>query len=110
MKVLVTGGAGYIGSVLVDRLISQGHLVNVIDDLSNGYSENIHKDAKFFQGSILDTDLLNKALEQTEVVLHLGAKIRVEEGESTIAESTEMFFFLALTFTSFIQWESFLIF
>ena len=82
MKVLVTGGAGYIGSVLVDRLISQGHLVNVIDDLSNGYSENIHKDAKFFQGSILDTDLLNKALDQREVVLHLGAKIRVEEGES----------------------------
>ena len=82
MKVLVTGGAGYIGSVLVDRLISQGHQVNVIDDLSNGYLENIHKDAKFFQGSILDTDLLNKALERIEVVLHLGAKIRVEEGES----------------------------
>ena len=82
MKVLVTGGAGYIGSVLVDRLITGGHQVNVIDDLSNGYLENIHKDAKFFQGSILDTDLLNKALEQTEVVLHLAAKIRVEEGES----------------------------
>jgi UDP-glucose 4-epimerase len=82
MKVLVTGGAGYIGSVLVDRLITGGHQVNVIDDLSNGYLENIHKDAKFFQGSILDTDLLNKALDNTEVVLHLGAKIRVEEGES----------------------------
>jgi UDP-glucose 4-epimerase len=82
VKVLVTGGAGYIGSVLVDRLITGGHQVNVIDDLSNGYLENIHKEAKFFQGSILDTDLLNKALEQTEVVLHLGAKIRVEEGES----------------------------
>lgn len=82
MKVLVTGGAGYIGSVLVDRLITQGHQVNVIDDLSNGYLENIHKDAKFFRGSILDIDLLNKALDQIEVVLHLGAKIRVEEGES----------------------------
>ena len=82
MKVLVTGGAGYIGSVLVDRLITGGHQVNVIDDLSNGYLENIHKDAKFFQGSILDTDLLNKALDQIEVVLHLAAKIRVEEGES----------------------------
>jgi UDP-glucose 4-epimerase len=82
MKVLVTGGAGYIGSVLVDRLITGGHQVNVIDDLSNGYLENIHKDAKFFQGSILDSDLVNKALEQIEVVLHLGAKIRVEEGES----------------------------
>ena len=82
MKVLVTGGAGYIGSVLVDRLITQGHQVNVIDDLSNGYLENIHKEAKFFQGSILDSDLLHKALDQIEVVLHLGAKIRVEEGES----------------------------
>jgi len=82
VKVLVTGGAGYIGSVLVDRLITGGHLVNVIDDLSNGYSENIHKDAKFFQGSILDKELLSKALDNTEVVLHLGAKIRVEEGES----------------------------
>jgi len=82
VKVLVTGGAGYIGSVLVDRLITGGHIVNVIDDLSNGYLENIHKDAKFFQGSILDSDLLNKALDNTEVVLHLGAKIRVEEGES----------------------------
>ena len=82
MKILVTGGAGYIGSVLVDRLITGGHHVNVIDDLSNGYLENIHKDAKFFQGSILDSDLLNNALDQTEVVLHLGAKIRVEEGES----------------------------
>ncbi len=82
MKVLVTGGAGYIGSVLVDRLIAQGHQVSVIDDLSNGYLENIHKDAKFFQGSILDTNLLNKALDKTEVVLHLAAKIRVEEGES----------------------------
>jgi UDP-glucose 4-epimerase len=82
MKVLVTGGAGYIGSVLVDRLITEGHQVNVIDDLSNGYLENIHKDAKFFQGSILNSDLLYKALDQIEVVLHLGAKIRVEEGES----------------------------
>jgi UDP-glucose 4-epimerase len=82
MKVLVTGGAGYIGSVLVDRLITGGHQVNVIDDLSNGYSENIHNDAKFFQGSILDKELLNKALDQTEAVLHLAAKTRVDEGES----------------------------
>ena len=82
MKVLVTGGAGYIGSVLVDKLITNGHQVNVIDDLSNGFAENIHKDAKFYQGSILDNTLLSDALNGVEAVLHLAAKIRVEEGES----------------------------
>ena len=82
MKVLVTGGAGYIGSVLVDRLINEGHQVNVIDDLSNGFVENIHKDAVFIEGSILDNNILNQALDGVEAVFHLAAKIRVEEGES----------------------------
>jgi len=82
MKILVTGGAGYIGSVLVNKLIEQGHEVNVIDDLSNGFRENIDKKAIFTEGSILDKDNLNKALEGVEMVYHLAAKIRVEEGES----------------------------
>jgi UDP-glucose 4-epimerase len=82
VKVLVTGGAGYVGSVLVDRLISEGHQVNVIDDLSNGFAENIHKDAVFIEGSILDKNILNDALDGVEAVFHLAAKIRVEEGES----------------------------
>ena len=82
MKILVTGGAGYIGSVLVNKLIEQGHKVNVIDDLSNGFRENIDKRAIFTEGSILDKDNLNKALEGVEMVYHLAAKIRVEEGES----------------------------
>ena len=82
MKVLVTGGAGYIGSVLVDKLISEGHQVNVIDDLSNGFRENIDRRAKFTEGSILDKGNLNQALEGVEVVYHLAAKIRVEEGEA----------------------------
>jgi len=82
VKVLVTGGAGYIGSVLVDRLITEGNQVNVIDDLSNGFVENIHKDAVFIEGSILDNNILNQALDAVEAVFHLSAKIRVEEGES----------------------------
>jgi UDP-glucose 4-epimerase len=82
MKILVTGGAGYIGSVLVNKLIEQGHDVNVIDDLSNGFGENIDKRANFTKGSILDKSNLNQALEGVEVVYHLAAKIRVEEGEA----------------------------
>ena len=82
MKILVTGGAGYIGSVLVDKLITEGHQVNVIDDLSNGFAENIHKNAVFTEGSILDNNALSKAISEVEAVLHLAAKIRVEEGES----------------------------
>ena len=82
MKILVTGGAGYIGSVLVNKLIEQGHEVNVIDDLSNGFRENIDKRAKFTEGSILDKGNLDQALEGVEVVYHLAAKIRVEEGEA----------------------------
>ena len=81
MKILVTGGAGYIGSVLVNKLIASGHQVKVIDDLSNGFKENIDENADFIQGSILDNDKLNQALDGVEVVFHLAAKIRVEEGE-----------------------------
>ena len=82
MRVLVTGGAGYIGSVLVNKLIEAGHQVNVLDDLSNGFKENIDKNANFINGSILDDNKLNKALDDVEVVMHLAAKIRVEEGQS----------------------------
>ena len=82
MNVLVTGGAGYIGSVLVDSLITEGHKVKIIDDLSNGFAENIHKSAVFIEGSILDNDILMKAIEGVEVIFHLAAKIRVAEGEN----------------------------
>jgi UDP-glucose 4-epimerase len=82
MKILVTGGAGYIGSVVVYKLLEAGHKVNVIDDLSNGYIENVDKRANFIQGSILDEDNLNAALDGVDAVIHLAAKIRVEEGQS----------------------------
>ncbi len=81
MKILVTGGAGYIGSVLTYKLIEQGNVVTVIDDLSNGFAENIHPKAKFIEGSILDKEKLTTALEGIDAIIHLAAKIRVEEGE-----------------------------
>jgi len=82
MKILVTGGAGYIGSVAVYKLLEAGYQINVIDDLSNGYIENVDKRASFIQGSILDENKLNAALDGVDAVMHLAAKIRVEEGQS----------------------------
>ena len=48
MKVLVTGGAGFLGSSLVEKLIEQGHQVAVVDDLSRGKESQVHPDAKLF--------------------------------------------------------------
>jgi UDP-glucose 4-epimerase len=81
MKILVTGGAGYIGSALTYLLIEQGHQVNVIDDLSNGFKDNIDPKANFVNGSILDESILDQGLKGVDAVIHLAAKIRVEEGE-----------------------------
>ena len=54
MGVLVTGGAGFIGSHVADALLSAGHDVVVLDDLSGGYAENVPQATKFVEGSILD--------------------------------------------------------
>lgn len=72
---LVTGGAGFIGSHLTDELITMGHYVVVLDDLSGGFTENVNPKATFIQGSILDVDLINKifADNQFDYVYHLAA-------------------------------------
>ena len=79
MKVLVTGGAGYIGSILVTRLIEQGYKVNVIDDLSTGHFESIDPKAKFYFGSILNPAVLKPAMKDCEVIFHFAAKSLVSE-------------------------------
>lgn len=83
MKILVTGGAGYIGSHLVDRLLSVGHQVMVIDDLSVGKMENISRhlsDKRFrlVEGSILYPTLMDEAMEDCELVYHLAAVVGVK--------------------------------
>ena len=74
MKVLITGGAGFIGTNLTLGLLNSGHEVKILDDLSTGLKQNISKDAEFINGSILETSQINIAIEDCEVVVHLGAR------------------------------------
>jgi len=79
MKCLVTGGAGFIGSNLVNRLIDDGYDVSIIDDLSTGKEENINPKARFIQGDISNTITENFSfLKDVDVVFHLAAKARVQ--------------------------------
>ncbi len=76
MKYLVTGGAGFIGSNIVEELLRRGEEVRVLDDLSNGRWENIEPYAdgiEFFEGDIRDADLMRRAVRGIDVVLHLAA-------------------------------------
>lgn len=78
MKILVTGGAGFIGSHLVDKLIKYGHQVIVLDNLSTGKKENINKKAKFYKIDICNSQIFiifNK--EKPNYVFHLAAIPRV---------------------------------
>lgn len=78
MRVLVTGGAGFIGSHLVDAFLTAGYEVVVVDDLSTGRRENVHPVAKFYQIDI-SGDLLSEvfAVERPEVVVHHAAQASV---------------------------------
>jgi len=73
MRTLVTGGAGFIGSNLVQALVARGDEVAIIDDLCTGFRENLHSDATFFEGSVADHDLVTKAMDGVELVFHLAA-------------------------------------
>jgi len=72
---LVTGGAGFIGAHVVNELINNGHKVVVLDDLSGGFEENVNKNALFINGSITDTQLLEKLFSEHkfDYVYHLAA-------------------------------------
>src|ERR1700746_2542282 len=72
---LVTGGAGFIGSHVADELLSRGHKVIVLDDLSGGFEDNVPSGASFVNGSILDTELIDRLFDRHHFsyVYHLAA-------------------------------------
>ena len=81
-KVLVTGGAGFIGSHVVDRLVNEGYEVRVLDNLSTGKLDNIQGHlssgkVEFVKGDIRDASLVKKSLEDVNVVIHLAALVSV---------------------------------
>ena len=80
MKTLVTGGAGFVGSHITDKLIETGHEVVVLDNLSTGKKENINKEAKFYLADICQSDIGEIfSKEKPDAVLHLAAQIDVRK-------------------------------
>ena len=86
MKVLVAGGAGFVGRHLVRYLLDDGHKVTIFDNLSNSSRDNImaltKRGAKFVQSDILNYKILLKHVRRNDFVIHLAAKIDVEESLS----------------------------
>ena len=81
MKILVTGGAGYIGSVVTEELLDDGHEAIVYDNLSYGHREAVHSSAKFVEGDLLDGEFLRRVLRENEIdaVMHMAAYALVGE-------------------------------
>ncbi len=73
MDCLVTGGAGFIGSNLVDALLARGDRVRVLDDLATGFADNVNPRADLVRGDVADEDAVRRAVESVEVVFHQAA-------------------------------------
>ncbi|MFF0146265.1 UDP-galactose 4-epimerase [Amycolatopsis sulphurea] len=88
LKLIVTGGAGYVGSVCAARLIETGHEVTVVDDLSTGHADAVHPNARFVQGDAAEVaaDILGEGFDG---VLHFAAKSLVGESMTDPAKYWE---------------------
>lgn len=84
MAILVTGGAGYIGSHTCDRLLAQGQQVVVVDSLETGHREAVNPQATFYEGDLRDREFLNRVFDQEEItgVVHFAANSLVAESMS----------------------------
>ncbi|MDH5531748.1 MAG: GDP-mannose 4,6-dehydratase, partial [Paracoccaceae bacterium] len=83
MKILITGGAGFIGSHLAERLVGDGHSVTALDDLSTGRKENLagltgSNRFRFVEGNILDAPLVQQLTDECDAIFHLAAAVGVK--------------------------------
>ncbi|HMQ31531.1 MAG TPA: NAD-dependent epimerase/dehydratase family protein [Chloroflexaceae bacterium] len=88
MRVLVTGGAGFIGSHSVAALLAAGHAVRVLDNLSSGSAANLPREAELVVGDVADEAAATAAVEGCEAVLHLAALVSVPQ---SLAQPLETF-------------------
>jgi len=94
-EILVTGGAGFIGSHIVDRLLQEGVTVRVLDNLSTGEKKNLaqhqnNKSLKFIEGDIRNFDLIKKAVKGADAVIHEAALVSVTRSVQDPLLSTEI--------------------
>ena len=89
-RALITGGAGFIGSHIVDALIKEGIEPVVLDDLSMGKKENIPRGVKFIKASILDDKKLHSALEGVDVVFHEAARVSIRASVSQFLSDAQV--------------------
>ncbi len=96
MKVLVTGGAGFIGSFLVDRLVEEGHTVRVFDNLDQQVHPGGEKpdyfnpEAEFIKGDICDIDCLRRAIKEQEVIFHEAAAVGMGQSQYRIKQYVDV--------------------
>ncbi len=87
---LITGGAGFIGSHLADRLLANGDKVRVLDDLSTGHRDNLAKEADLIIGSICDPDAVRDSMAGCDGVFHLAAVASVQKSIDCWAETHQV--------------------
>ena len=79
LKYLVTGGCGFIGSHVTDRLLEEGHHVRILDNLVNSSTQYLQPQTEFVNGSITDKEILKKSLEGIDGIFHLAALVSVTD-------------------------------
>ena len=88
-RVLITGGAGFIGSHLAEALLKKGYAVHVLDNLYMGKRENVPSAARFYEGDILNPSMVEQAMEGVEAVVHLAARVAIRDSVSHFCEDAQ---------------------